>query len=319
MDDLVPSWVLRTVMAHRAAALRAAILSAAVAVGGGPAAGQDLEPRAYAATPVGTTFLVLATGRTSGGVFTEPTLPIEDVNATLGAVTAGVGHTFDLFTRTALIVGSMPYARGTVSGRIEEDSSEATRIGWADARVKFSVNLFGDRARRAREFRSVRRSTIVGASLTTILPLGQYHGNRLVNIGSNRWAFKPEAGVSIPAGRWMLDAYGGVWLFAANDDFYPGDVRREQAPIVALQGHASYTIRPRLWAAFNATWYSGGQSTIAGIRRDDRQRNSRVGATLSFPLYRSQSLKLTYSTGATTRVGGDFNTIAIAWQTAWVR
>lgn len=308
-----------TSMAHRAAAWRAALISAAVAVGGPAAAGQDLEPRAYAATPVGTTFLVVAVGRTNGGVLTDPSLPFEDVEATLGAATAGVGHTFDLFTRTALIVGTVPYARGTASGRIEEDTQEATRVGWVDGRVKLSVNLFGGRALRAHEFRSVRRSIIVGASLTTVLPIGQYHGNRLVNLGTNRWAFKPEAGVSIPSGRWTLDAYGGVWLYGANDDFFPGDVRREQAPIVALQGHVSYTMRPRLWAAFDATWYSGGATTIAGVRRNDMQRNSRVGATLSLPLYRSQSLKLAYSTGATTRVGGDFNTLVVAWQTAWIR
>jgi outer membrane putative beta-barrel porin/alpha-amylase len=304
-------------MAYRGAVWRAALISTALAVSGRPAAGQDLEPRAYSASPVGTTFFVVAVGRTSGGVFTDPSLPFEDVEATLGAATVGIGHTFDLFSRTALIVGTVPYARGTASGRIEEERSEATRVGWADGRVKLSVNLFAGRALRPQEFRAVRRSTIVGVSLTTVLPLGQYHGNRLVNLGTNRWAFKPEAGVSIPAGRWTLDAYGGVWLFAANDDFYPGGVRREQDSIFALQGHVSYTLRPRLWAAFDATWYSGGVTTIGGVERDDRQRNSRVGATLSIPLRRTQSFKITYSTGATTRVGGDFNTIAIAWQTVW--
>jgi hypothetical protein len=304
-------------MAHRAAALRAVLFGAALAVSVRPIAGQDLEPRAYAATPVGTTFVLLAAGRTSGSVFTDLTLPIEDVEATLGAATAGVGHTFELFTRTALIVGTVSYARGTIAGRIEEDTREATRVGWTDGRVKISVNLFAGRARRSHEFDSVRRSTIVGVSLTTVLPVGQYHGDRLVNLGANRWAFKPEAGVSIPAGRWTLDAYAGVWLFGANDDFYPGNVRREQAPIVALQGHASYTMRPRLWAAVDATWYSGGATTVAGARRDDQQRNSRLGATLSVPLYGTQSLKLAYSTGMITRVGGDFDTIAIAWQTVW--
>jgi hypothetical protein len=298
---------------------RAMLVAAAFGVGGSVVAAQDLEPRAYAASPVGTTFLVVAGGRSSGGVFTDPALPVEDVQATIGLVTAGVGHTFDLLTRTALIVGTMPYARGTASGRIEETTREATRIGWADARVKLSVNLLGGRALRPREFGKAPRSTIVGVSLTAVIPTGQYHGDRLVNIGSNRWAWKPEAGISIPAGKWTLDAYGGVWLYAANDDFYPGDVRREQDRILALQGHVSYTMRPRLWAAFDATWYSGGTTTIGGVRGSDLQRNARVGGTLSFPLRSNSSIKVAYSTGASTRVGGDFNTIVVAWQMLWIR
>jgi hypothetical protein len=300
--------------------VQALLLSAAL-VGGGRSevAAQDLEPRAYAATPIGTTFFVLAVGRSSGSVFLDPALPIEDVQATLGAATVGLGQSFDLFTRTALIVGTMPYARGTVSGRIQETTHEATRTGWADARVKLSVNLFGGRALHPREFAKTPRSPIVGLSLTMVVPAGQYHGDRLVNPGSNRWAWKPETGLSIPVGRWTIESYGGVWLFAANNDFYPGGIRREQDPIVALQQHVSYTLRPRLWVALDATWYSGGTTTIDGANRGDLQRNSRVGVTVSCPVAAKQSLKLTYSTGATTRVGGDFSTLALAWQVVWNR
>jgi hypothetical protein len=300
--------------------VQALLLSAAL-VGGGKSevAAQDLEPRAYAATPIGTTFLVLAVGRSHGSVFLDPALPIEDVQATLGAATVGLGHTFDIFTRTALIVGTMPYARGTVSGRIQETAREVTRTGWGDARVKLSVNLLGGRALRPREFVRIRRSPIVGLSMTMVMPAGQYHGDRLVNPGSNRWAWKPEAGLSIPVKRWTIETYGGVWLFAANNDFYPGGIRREQDPIVALQQHVSYTLRPRLWVAFDATWYSGGTTTIDGVDRGDLQRNSRVGITVSCPVAANQSIKAAYSTGATTRVGGDFNMLALAWQFVWSR
>jgi hypothetical protein len=298
-----------------------ATLLTVVLVGGSRshAGAQDLEPRAYAATPTGTMFVVLAAGRSSGGVFFDPSLHVEDVQATLGAATVGLGYTFDFFSRTALVVGTMPYARGTASGSIQESTREATRTGWADARLKLSVNLLGGRARRPREFVKARRSPIVGLSVTTVLPVGQYHRDRLMNLGSNRWAWKPEAGLSIPVGRWTIETYGGVWLFAANDHFYPGGKRREQAPIVALQQHVSYTLRPRLWMAFDATWYAGGATTIDGTDRGDLQRNTRLGATMSCPIGVNQSLKVAYSTGATTRIGGDFNTLALAWQIAWSR
>jgi hypothetical protein len=298
----------------------AAIIAAAV-IGVRPpqTAAQDLEPRAYSASPVGTTFLVLGVARSSGGVFTDPSLPLEDVHATLGVATVGVGHTFDLFTRTALVVAAMPYARGKATGRIEEATREATRVGWADARLRLSVNLLGGRASTPAEFVKARRSTIVGASLTTVPPTGQYHRDRLVNLGSNRWSFKPEAGVSVPIGRWTVDGYGGVWLFTGNDQFFPGLARREQDPVLALQGHVSYTVRRQLWVAFNATWYTGGTTTVDGIEKADLQRSTRIGATISLPLTARQSLKAAFNTGATTRIGGDFDTISVAWQMVWFR
>jgi len=46
----------------------------------------------------------------------------------------------------------------------------------------------------------------------------------------------------------------------------------------------------------------------------DLQRNTRLGATLSSPIAGQQSLKLSYSTGTTTRRGSDFNTFNATWQ-----
>jgi hypothetical protein len=162
-----------------------------------------------------------------------------------------------------------------------------------------------------------RQTTTLGASLTVIPPIGQYDSAKLINIGANRWAFKPELGVSYPVGRWYLDGYAGVWLFTDNEEFF-GGARREQDPIGALQLHASYTFRPRLWLAVDSTWYAGGQSTVDGVHNDDRQSNTRVGLTVSLPLGDRQSLKLSWSDGATTRIGGDFNTIGVAWQHTWL-
>ena len=44
---------------------------------------QELEPRAYSPSPVGTNFLVLAYVRTTGDVVFDPALPFSDVSARL--------------------------------------------------------------------------------------------------------------------------------------------------------------------------------------------------------------------------------------------
>jgi hypothetical protein len=278
---------------------------------------QELEPRAYSPSPVGANFLVIGYGRSWGEVLFEPSVPISDVDAQFNAGSLAYSRTFGVFGRAANVLIAAPYVWGDVSGKVGEESDAITRSGLGDPRLHLSINLAGGPALTPAEFMRRRQTTTLGASLTVIPPIGQYDSAKLINIGANRWAFKPELGVSYPVGRWYLDGYAGVWLFTDNEEFF-GGARREQDPIGALQLHASYTFRPRLWLAVDSTWYAGGQSTVDGVHNDDRQSNTRVGLTVSLPLGDRQSLKLSWSDGATTRIGGDFNTIGVAWQHTWL-
>jgi hypothetical protein len=297
---------------------RAATAALLVAIWAGcdalAAAAQELEPRAYSPAPVGTTFLVVSAIRSAGGVLTDPTLPVADVDAEVGVLGLAVGHTFSLAGKQALVLGVVPITWADASGQIGEDRRSVSRRGLADPRVKLSVILAGSRALTPAEFARAPRRTVLGASVTVVPPLGQYDATKLINLGSNRWSFKPELGVSRPWGRWTFDGYAGVWLFTTNDTFYPGTARRHQDPIVALQGHVSYALARRAWVGFNGTWYSGGRSTLDGVDKLDLQRSTRLGVTLALPVGSRQSIKISYSDGATTRFGGDFRTIGAAWQ-----
>jgi hypothetical protein len=84
-----------------------------------------------------------------------------------------------------------------------------------------------------------------------------------------------------------------------------------------LQTHVSYNVTRRAWAAVNATWYGGAEVSVDGGPPASRQNNARLGGTLSLPIGTRQSLKLAYSSGASTRTGADFTTVAVAWQYLW--
>ena len=280
-------------------------------------AAQELEPRAYSPAPVGSTFLVVAAVRSAGDVLFDVTLPIDDANATLLAVTVGAGYTFGVLGRQASVLGAVPFAHARVEASAGDEVRTASQTGIADPRAKLSVNLVGGPALTAREFAQRSPGSILGISLTVAPPLGTYDTARRANLGANRWSFKPEIGYSWPLNRWTFEGYAGAWLFTRNDEFFPGTVVREQDPITAVQAHVGYTFRPRLWAAVDATWYTGGGTTTDGIERGDLQRNSRVGLTMSLPMGRQYSIKLAYSVGATTRTGTDFNTFSVGWQAAW--
>ena len=278
------------------------------------ASAQDLEPKAYSSSPVGAAFLVIGLARSSGSVLTDPTLPVTDIDAKINGMLPAAGYTFGLFGRLALITAALPYSWGEVSGLVGEEARTVTRSGFTDARAKLSINLVGNPAMTLREFSKAPRKTIVGTSLTVTMPTGEYDGTKLINLGTNRWGFKPEVGVAVPKGRWDFDAYFGVWLFTDNGDFYPGGRTRSQERVVALQGHVSYTFRPRLWAAVDATWYQGGGASVDAGQPSEALNNSRLGATVSFPMGRQQSLKVAYSSGVAVRTGANFRTFSVGWQ-----
>jgi hypothetical protein len=289
------------------------LLSAVIASN---AAAQEMEPRAYSPAPTGAQFVLLTYGYQSGDVLLDSSLPLKDVSIKFNVASVGYGRTFNLAGRQANVAVLFPYLWGTAQGTVFEDQIKVRRSGGGDLRVRFSTLLKGGEALGPREFVQRKPATIIGASVSIIVPTGQYDPARLVNPGSNRWAFKPEVGISKPVGRWTFEMMGGAWLFSANNNFL-GTSRREQKSMASFQGGVIYTLRPRMWLSGNATFYSGGSTVVNGTANNDRQKNTRVGATFSYPLNQRQSLKVVWAKGVTTRIGGNLNTVVVAWQYAW--
>lgn len=283
-----------------------------------PLSAQDLDPRAYARVPVNASFLVAGFSVSHGGVVTDASLPLTDVRATVETPSLGIGRSFSLFGQTAQAFAVVPYSWAQVSGNLAGEATQTTRAGLSDMRIRVSLLARGAPAASILEITKAPRRTILGVSLTVGAPTGQFFPDRVINLGTNRWTIKPEFAVSHPIGqRWLLDTYAALWVFTATNSFFPGTSVRTQSPIGAFQAHLSYSFRPLAWVAFDATYYIGGRTTIQGVENDDRQSNSRIGATLVLPVGRRHSVKLAVSSGAIVRYGADFTTFSIGWQTGW--
>lgn len=302
---------------HRplAGALAAVLLTAALA---GAARAQDMEPRAYSSSPVGMNFVAVAVGNTRGAILFDPTVPITDASADLNLGSIGYARTFGLGGKQGLVAAGFSYVRGDLEGLIDGAQRRTGRSGLADMRVRASLNLIGPGALTMEQFTKAPRTTILGVSLTVQPPTGQYDPTRLINIGNNRWGFKPEVGVSVPLGRWFVDVYAAMWYFTSNDEFYTGESTREQDPLYSGQAHVSYTFKTRAWVAFDATWYAGGESTVDDGPPSARQNTTRLGGTGSIPISPRQSIKIAASTGASSRTGSDFDTYLVGWQFGWI-
>jgi hypothetical protein len=295
--------------------LLALLLSAFAPVA--PVHAQELEPRAYLPAPVGLNLLVAADSVSTGDLSFDPSVPITNGHANLNAAVAGYYRTLDFFGRSANAGIVVPYVRGDLNGLLLGQPVSAHRSAFGDPKFRLAVNLYGAPAMTPRQYAAFREETIVGASLNVVPPLGAYDSTKLINVGSNRWAFKPEIGATHAMGHWRLEADVGGWFFTDNTNFWNGKLR-QQDPIGSLQLHVIYTFLPMLWLAVDGNYYTGGRTTIDGKENFDLQKNSRVGVTLALPAGRSQTIKIAYSVGARTTIGNNFQTVGISYQYAWM-
>jgi hypothetical protein len=278
---------------------------------------QDLDPRAYVVTPLELNIAVAIYNRTWGDVLIDPSLPVDDVSAKLNAYAIGYFRSINFFGRSANIRVAVPYVTAHVEGRLFGEFAEADRSGFADIRAQMSVNLLGGPAMRRPEFAKYRPGSNLFASFTVVAPTGQYYPDKLINIGNNRWAFKPEVAFTQALGKWTLEGYAGVWFFTTNDKFYRGTAVRKQDPMLTYQVHGSYTFRPGLWASLDGTFYHGGDTTVSGVDKNDRQSASRAGVNLSWAFARGHAVKVQYARTTTVLVGGKFNMLSFGYTYSW--
>ena len=78
--------------------------------GAGPVQAQQLEPRAYSPAPVDLNIIGVAAYYTTGNVVTDPTAPIQNLNARVDMLAPYYGRTFGLLGRQASITVATPVA-----------------------------------------------------------------------------------------------------------------------------------------------------------------------------------------------------------------
>jgi hypothetical protein len=277
------------------------------------ASGQDLEPRAYSPAPVGTNFVGITYGRSSGDFLPDLSLPIQNASLRFNNTNFGYYHAFGLFGRQTSVAFVMPYVWGSGEALVSGVHTQIYRSGLADPVLRLSWNLHGSPALSPQDFKQRTHKMIVGTSVVITAPLGQYDPKHLVNIGANRWSLKPQVGFSKELGKWTFDLYLGASFFTENSRFLGGHART-QAPLGSSQVHVSHTFRPGMWVAGDGTYYTGGRTTLDGVTNADLQQNVRLGLTFALPIEHSQSLKFQFQRGAIVRVGGNLTTVALTYQ-----
>jgi len=278
---------------------------------------QELEPRRWSHVPVDTNFIGVGYVYTSGDIFFDPVLRIEDATASINTVAATYLRSFDWSGKTARVDVRVPYQKVVWKGLLDGSPAKAVREGIDDPRIRLSVNFIGAPALTGKEYRAYHAShttnTVIGAALAVTLPLGQYKADKLLNLGQNRFVIRPQIGAVHTRGPWSFELTGSVFFYTNNDEFFNGN-KLEQKPLLALQAHVIYTFPHGIWTSLSAGAVRAGETTINGEDKEDDKEDFLYALSAGFPVSLTSSVKIAYVRGRTgNNLGSDTDNIGIGY------
>ena len=288
-----------------------------------PAVAQDIEPRRWTQLPTNLSVVAAGYGNTAGDILFDPVLRIEQATMELHTFGLSYVHAFEWLGKSARLDLTIPHVQGRWAGLLEGQPASTRRHGFADPVVRFSINLYGAPPLQGQEYANYyaeRKShTVVGAAVAVFLPLGEYKEEKLINLGGNRFTFRPQIGVVHTRGSWAYELSGSAFLFEENDQFFP-DNKLNQDPLYTLQAHIIKAIKPGMWVSLSAGYGWNGTNEINGAGSGDKKGNFLWALSLGLPINRQQSLKLSYINFNTQKVTGvEIGTYLLAWSYAWGR
>ena len=262
---------------------------------------QEIEARTYSNAPIGINFI-------SAGIVQAKTS-----NYRLTSEVVSMTHIFDAGGQSGKIALVLPYAQFSGSKKIRGQTVISSTEGLSDPVIKAAVNLYGAPALTLDEFKSYQQDLIVGVSLAGSIPWGKYNDNQLINVGANRFFVQPGLGVSKAVGPWRFELAGEGIFYSNNTDFMGGN-SLSQNPMYVAQTHTIYYFPNTAWMSVDATYSKGGQTFLNGNAISGTQENWRFGSTLSYPVNKRNSIRLSASTGAYSLTNNNYDLYGISWQ-----
>jgi hypothetical protein len=273
------------------------------------------EPRAYQNLPLGYNYGELNYLTLDGNISLDQALAIKGADF---KVTNWQLRYFKYYSAGGQIGRwgvEIPWAR--VSGDLRGTPITGSNSGLGDPVIKVTKTFRGAPALSRPEFLGYEQDTIIAGQLAIAVPLGEYDRNRVLNIGTNRWTFKPELAFSKKVKKWTYEVYGNVQFFTDNSD-YLGSSRLKQDPLWGLEAHIVRDFEQGRWASLDVLYALGGETSVDGFDQDNKQDDFVVGGNLCVPLSMSDMLTITYQTNSRSKEGSpDFDAWIITFTHLW--
>jgi hypothetical protein len=282
---------------------------------------QELQVRRWNHLPINQNFVTGNFATTEGDITFDPVLRIEDAAVDIDTWLLAYVRAFEIFDRTARIEVRQAWQEGTWKGLVDGTPTTVNRSGLSDTFIRIAVNLLGAPPLDGKAYAEYRSSaddeTIIGVALGVQIPTGQYLDDKLINLGSNRFTFRPQIGIQHRKHDWTFEATGTVWIYTDNDSFFGGN-ELQQSPLYTIDGSIEYKFDSGLWTSASAGIGVGGQSSVNGIEKDDYKGNFAWGISVGLPLTKSTGISATYlQADHWSQVGSKSQSVSIGILTNW--
>lgn len=278
---------------------------------------QDLEPRRWTPVPLDIQVVGIGYGFASGDIEFDPVIQVENTKFTLHVIGASYVKSFKVADKLARFDIKVPWASGEWQGLVASKPTEVKRVGLLDPIFRISINLLGSPALKSDKlipyFKGKKSNTILGIALSVTAPLGEYHNDKLINLGQNRYVIRPQIGLLHTQNKWSYELTGSIFIYTDNNDFFGGNSRK-QNPLYTIQGHVIHSLDAGKWISISAGYGIGGDSKIENVNKNDKKHALLSAFSFGMPISRAQSIKLSYIyQTSNSSIGLDSNSLAFAW------
>jgi hypothetical protein len=247
----------------------------------------------------------------------DSTLEVVGAHFQQNAATISYTHNFGMLGHLAWVQMSVPFA--SVSGSVAGTDIPGSTTGLGDSSLQLTALLKGGRALSAAEFARYEPSTTVAVSLTVGAPTGEYDADKVLNLGSKRWSFKPEFAVSQPFGAdrsWVLDLYANAYFFTDNTAYHRTETLRQEA-LPGVEGHISHDFTQSLWVSLDLRYSSRGETVVDSVNQNDPQERLTAGTEVNWSPSSNHSLVFLFAKALVYRNAPSETVVALRYIYSW--
>ena len=278
---------------------------------------QFTDPHTYDNAPIGTNQLELAYAFSRANASIDTSLIVTGARVDLNQGSIGYTRYFGLMHRLFWVKASLPLAG--LNGSISGTKIQGSAIGTGDTSYQITGLLKGGPALSEAQFENYKPTTTVGMSLTITAPTGLYNSDKVLNLGSGRWSFKPEFAVAHPFGpeqKWEVEGYANTYFFTDNTSYHGVEILRQE-PVPGVEGHISYSFVNSLWVSLDTRYSFRGVTFVNGVNQNNSQHNFSLGSELNISFNARNSLVFEFDKALVHQNGPALTGLAVKYNFTW--
>lgn len=258
-----------------------------------PAAAVADGARDWINAPVDTNFFYFYYMNSDAHASLDSSLPLKGATLDSHVTVLRFARTFSMNGRISAVQLVLPYAK--VDGSIDGTGIGRSLSGTGDIQAIFVTSIYGAPAMSLEQIMESKPQDFLAASFAITAPTGKYDRFRLLNIGKNRWAFKPQ----LSWGKYFSD--GSLLAVNANAQFFTENDEHlglgslKQDPLYTIEAHYSRNISRPLWVSLDGYYTFGGETKIGGVKQGNRQETLRLGLSANMNLSLTDAVAINYS------------------------